>query len=751
MIWKRLEDGWLIMNKKDYLVQVAKRLRIEAQQGHIEGYSPPDYDFVKSLIRAHDKDEISNRQGQKLKDILSKYHNQLEKIGANPRKISRIKFPVGDDVSVWFSKDDDGKMWMNIKSPYNEDFISDIKTIKAKMRKWDATSKIWKVRVTKNKKYVKKAIEFIEENYDEELDINIPDVKFGRVYFEGSEFHFDTNEYNKEFKKRVKNNIYTSRWDGDEWIIRPRNFDEIDEVVSLIEDFDVEVGENVLSQLMDIKERIKEEKERKQELYELSKQKSLESDYDVDLPSDDLELYPFQKYAVKILDLRKKGLLSDELGMGKTISILAHIYNHQELRPIIVICPSSVKINWKREIVKWTEAEEDDIYILSGQTGDIVEGKKFYLVNYAILHHRLDDLLKLDYEGLIADESHFVKESDSKRTESTLDLAEKVENTYLLTGTPMPNRPIELWTQLQALQPDEPDFQSLWGNDDGYQGYAKKYCGAHKKTINGNTFWDMKGSLNMDELHNKLRQSIMIRRQKEDVLDELPEKRRFMIPLELNNRQEYKKAVNNFSEWMEEQGAGEGWEKSEVLVKMEKLKQLAWQGKYDHLVDWIDETLQQTDKLVVFAHHQELQEKLYERYEDRAVHLTGGMGSTERQNVIDEFTENEDVEICITSIKAGGIGINLQVANIAVFTEILWTPSDMSQCEGRVHRIGSESDQVDIYYLMAENTVEESIFKTINEKQEVIDEAIDGITEEKEKGILIDVLEDMNIDKSKDL
>jgi len=628
------------------------------------------------------------------------------------------------------------ELWYALYTPYNEGFKGTLKrNIHYTKREFDWNRKAWLVKVTFSKEEIKEAFRIIKNYFEINIDVEIPDIPFGKVFVEDDKLVFDV-DYDEDFINDIKQSlggIFDKKTKN--WYVSISKESKIDEVYRIIEEYNIKEDDDIDEYIENVKNQLIEERKKRRELAELSKQKSLNEDYEVSLPDDDdLELYPFQKYAIKMLDLRKKGLIADEMGLGKTVEVLTHLYNHQQWRPVLVIVPSSVKINWKREISKWTESSEDDICVLTGQNGNITRKKDWYIVNYAILHHRLEELLKLDYKAMIIDESHYIKNYKAKRTKSVKKLSENVEHIYCLSGTPMPNRPIELWSQINILNPKVEDFKTLWGNKNS-KGFAKKYCNAHENKWG----WDVDGASNLDELYNKLRKSVMIRRRKKDVLDELPDKRRLLVPLEIDNRSEYQQAEQNFTQWMNKYNPISNWEEAEILVRMEKLKQIAWKGKYKQMIKWVNDMLEHGDKTVIFAHHRELQSKLYEEYEDISVKIAGGMNDNDKQDAIDEFTNNDDIRLCITSTQAGGTGINLQVSSRAVFTEIGWTSSEHNQAEDRIHRIGQE-EQCDIYYLMAENTIEEEIFNLINQKQQKIDEAIDGIVDDSKKGIMMEIL-----------
>lgn len=728
---------------KEYILECTRALLEVCDGARTEdgkGFNKFDAKFVRDLMEQYEtRESLSLRQWHALSDALMKYKNQLSRMEYTTLRLKDIDFKgtaEEDKVKIEVRENK-----MVVDTPYNRKWLNEFKReIRKDNRTWNNEGKVWLVDIY-DLEVGEKVLDVTEKYFDVDLDVELPDVTFGTAKIGEFGIIFDT-QYDEEFIQKVKS--FRNRDYDDEnktWEVKLMSVDEVEKVESILDEWDIDVYPEVYEHIEDKWDGLKKEKERHKKLVKLSRQKSLKSEYDVDLPSDDLTLRPFQKFGVKMLDLREKGLIADEMGLGKTIQVLAHLYNKPDRRPVIVVVPSSVKFNWRREIIKWTEASKEDVQILKGENGRVEGGKDWYIVNYAILHHRLDSVEKVDCEALIVDESHYIKNRDALRTEATKNLGRSIKHIYCLTGTPMPNRPAELWQQLEILEPREEDFQSFWSNGNT-AGFARKYCGA-KQTRWG---WDVNGATNLDELQRKLRENIMIRRKKKDVLDELPEKQRFKVSMNLENRNEYKQAVNNFRRWMRNEDKANGdWGKAEVMVKIEKLKQLAWEGKYENMVEWIENVLTQVDKLVVFAHHQELQSKLYSDFEEDAVQLIGGMSSVNRQKVIDEFTENDEVKLMVASIKAAGTGINLQVASTAVFTEIGWTPSEHNQAEDRIHRMGQEDESVNIYYLMAEDTIEGTTFRAINEKQKIIDEAIDGVVDDDKKGVMMEVLEEEEI------
>lgn len=619
------------------------------------------------------------------------------------------------DVEVWIEGSN-----LCINSPYNEDFIKEIKLLRNRKFDWDRNINV--IRITRDKKDALKALELVKKYFNYEPNIELPDVHFGQLHgIRGSEagfIIFDT-EYDSMFIDEIKQ--LKGFWDTGKkvWKVKPRSLTHIQKIIELCRKWDIVITQSASEILSELKSTFEVMKKEKQKLLEMSKK--VTTDIEVRTP-EGTELYPFQKVGFEWLEKTQgKALIADEMGLGKTVQVLAWLYNHPEVRPVLVVCPNSVKLNWTREIKKWTE---ENTFIIRGMNGPIPEGFNFYVINYDILTSRLNQLKTISFKILILDESHYIKNYKAQRTKAVLELASGIENIVCLTGTPILNRPSELWTTLEILKPNERNLRSFWT-------FMKRYTNA-RKTRWG---WDFSGASNLDELQVLLRRSVMIRRLKKDVLKELPQKRRIMIPVEIENRNEYNEALNDFYEWYYEKERKTLDYNAELLVKIEKLKQLAVKGKLSAVKQYVKDVLENEEKIVIFAHHQNVQEELAKEF--NALRITGGMSSEKRQEVIDNF--NNGVRTVVVSMKAGGEGINLQKSRIAIFVEVGWTPSALKQAEDRIHRIGQEN-QVDIYYLIAEDTIEEYIWDVIQAKQRIIDEAIDGVTDEEEKGILVEVV-----------
>lgn len=698
-----------------------------------KGFSSYDITIVRGILSR--KDKLTHPQANTLKNILIKYRGQIDDIGFSVDRVRDIDTEVHEsgEVKLWFEGDDADKV-MAIKSPYDIVFVESIKELPPEVRRWNKQRRLWLVDVDYIKKYITQALGIIQDVYNVNFNIEIPDVVFGKAYVKNNSILWDVG-YDEKFVKKIKEMTYCRR---DEcWITKAKTMDDITIVHEILDTFDVKT-EGVYSHLQNAERMIEQKEVERDEAKRLLRTNELEAEYHIRLPSDAPELYPFQRVGVRLLDLRGKALLSDEMGLGKSCQTLAHLNNNPSYRPVLIISPSSVKINWKREIIKWTHSNGDDVCIVEGRTNNgLPQLDNWFIINYAIVHHRLEDLFKLNFGAIIIDESHYIKNHDSKRTEAVSKLCHRVEHIYCLSGTPMPNKPIELYSQLSVLNiTSVPEFNKLWGKE----GFAQKYCGAFKKRTRTKEYWDLSGATNLDELQTKLEKYIMIRRKKENVLKELPNKRRMMISVDIENRDDYNNVMDELRKTSKDKT---NYTSGKAFGQLEKLRDMSWKGKIVNVKKWIDDAVGQYDKIVVWAHHKELQRNLYNHYEDIALHLTGGMTSKQRQDIIDEFTNNDNIKVCVASMKSAGVGINLQISSCAIFTELLWSPADHKQCEDRVHRIGQESDTVEVYYLIANRTIEEEMFKIISHKQRLSDEAIDGAEVDDEKGMKVEVLKEL--------
>lgn len=442
-------------------------------------------------------------------------------------------------------------------------------------------------------------------------------------------------------------------------------------------------------------------------------------DMKVDLK--EITLYPFQKEGVAFLEERKgKALIADEMGLGKTIQAIAYLSLHLELRPAFVIVPASLKLNWKREISRCLPDEK--IKILSGRSVEGLERcpdckEYIYILNYDIVMDRLDELKKIESKVLIIDECHYIKNIKANRSKAVRKISKKIETIIALSGTPIVNRPVEFFNTLNLLRPDLfPSFMS----------FAFKYCEPKHNGFG----WDFKGASNQEELHKQLIKTIMIRRTKIEVLKDLPEKVRALVPIEMENQKEY----NNIMDIFTNIANGEG-KPHEALTCIEKAKQVAVREKLNNCIKWIEDFLESGEKLVVFATHHFVIDKLKEHFGDISVKLDGRDNMTAKQRSVDMFQEDENIRLFIGNIKAAGVGLTLTAASNVVHLELGWSPGEHDQAGDRVHRIGQENSVTE-WYLLADGTIEVEIAELIDMKRKNLDTILDGRNTEENKLLL---------------
>ncbi len=451
------------------------------------------------------------------------------------------------------------------------------------------------------------------------------------------------------------------------------------------------------------------------ELKEMFSEK--EKNLELDLPA---EIYPFQAEGVKFIMSKGGGLIGDEMGLGKTIQALSCL-RQPNMLPALIVCPASLKINWFREVKRWVPGAKPFI-MYGGSTHDMYRNHNIIIINYDIVKKHWAELKLMNFQVLITDECHYLKNSAAQRTKYTKQLAKVIPFKIALSGTPIINKPIELFSTLNMLEPDV--WKSQWT-------YAQRYCGAHHNGFG----WVFSGASHTDELHQILSETIMIRRTKCEVLKELPQKQRSVIPVELTNKVKYKEAEANLIKWLYDNEGEEAAIKAsnaETLVQFEKLKQMAVEGKMEAIFDWVNNALEEKDKLVIMATHHWVIDQIKEKYGDIAVKLDGRDSQQSRQKSIDGFQNNKNIKIFIGNIKAAGAGITLTAADTTLFVELGWTPGEHDQAEDRIHRIGQESDSVNIYYLIADNTIEDDIIKILDSKRKIVNKVLDGIEAEAE-------------------
>ena len=418
----------------------------------------------------------------------------------------------------------------------------------------------------------------------------------------------------------------------------------------------------------------------------------------------------YQRYCLSYIRRRKgHALLALDMGLGKTLIALAYANTYDK---IIIMCPASVKYQWAAEIEKWFGKQT--VCILSGKKlKSKISKAKYYIINYDILIAWKKELLSLKSDVLILDECHLLKTSGSKRTKAAVSISKQIQNIIGLSGTPMINRPIELFPVLKIIN------KTIFPN---YFKYGQRYC--YRKSFFAPCGFDYRGAHYVEELNKILKAKVMVRMCKEEVLGELPDTIQTVIPLEINMA-EYNQVRDDLVTWLKERN-----KKTDNLLamnKMEYLKQVSAKEKLPEIYRWIDNFLTTGKKLTLFATHKAIIQELMDRYKDSIIKIDGSTPVKNRRVIVKRFQTDGKIQILIGNTKAMGVGIDgiQEVCSDVCFLELPWTWADVSQAFSRLHRMGQKST-VNIYFFIAKSTIDEYIFKLISEKKELFNGIIDG-------------------------
>ena len=436
--------------------------------------------------------------------------------------------------------------------------------------------------------------------------------------------------------------------------------------------------------------------------------------------------YPYQLRGVRKIEwFNGRALLADEMGLGKTLQTLLWIQNHPEVRPIIVVCNASLKYQWEREAKMHIGMRAEVIEGTTVPQQRLITPHQLIIINYEILNWRgrkkkkdkdgwLYFLKKLKPKLIVIDECQAIKTRQAQRTKNVRKLCRGVPHVIALSGTPLTNRPAELWPTLNILRPKlYPSFIP----------YAFEYC--NPKLQYGR--WVYNGAENLDKLHIELKENVMIRRLKKHVLKELPPKTRIVIPMPIDNPKEYQRALHDFLGWLKTKSKllEKKARKAMQLSKVSYLLRLAGQLKLNNAIAWIDDFLDESDgKILLFVVHRKIVAQLREHYPNH-VHVDGSVTGRDRQHAVDKFQNDKRIRVFIGNIDAAGKGLNLTAASTVAFLELTWTPGQHTQAEDRVHRI-KQKEATTAYYLVGRETIEEKLCKIIQDKQHVLDAVLDG-------------------------
>ncbi len=445
-----------------------------------------------------------------------------------------------------------------------------------------------------------------------------------------------------------------------------------------------------------------------------------------------VEPYPYQQEGISFGLEHKRIIIGDEPGLGKTLQSIG-IVDTANVYPCLVICPSSLKINWQREFEKFTDKSALVLDNSVRTTWSYLLGMGMHqvaIVNYESLkkyfvwdiktgkQFRLKDVvfcpqIKM-FKSIIIDESHRVKDPSAQQTIFTKGLSVGKEWIILLSGTPVVNRPDDLIAQLSIMN----RLQQFGGRAK----FVADYCTDPKDK-------QAEPAVPLSELSRQLYDTCMIRREKAKVLPQLPDKTRVDLYVEISNVAEYQLAAYDLAAYLQEYTECTDWEirrkmRMEALVRFMTLRSLATMGKIAQAIDFINTFLESRKKLIVFCSLHDIVDELKKVF-PKAVTVTGRDNAVNKQAAVDAFQNNPDVQLIICSIKAAGVGLTLTASSDVAFIELAWTYADCCQCEDRAHRIG-QKDNVTCYYLLGRGTIDQTIYSLIHKKKSIANEIMNS-------------------------
>lgn len=449
-----------------------------------------------------------------------------------------------------------------------------------------------------------------------------------------------------------------------------------------------------------------------------------------------IQPYPYQlKGIARGLQL-KRFMNCDEPGLGKTLQSIATI-NLADAFPCLVVCPSSLKINWLREWEKFTDKKAmiltdkvRDTWTFFFQTGM----HQVFIVNYESLKKYFVQRIKKAegwtlrdvefrnsinlFKSVIIDESHRCKSASTQQAKFCKGICTGKEWVIELTGTPVVNRPKDLIPQLAIL-----DRMNDFG---GYKPFVDRYCSGQREASN------------LRELNFNLWKYCMFRREKSLVLTDLPDKIRQVNTCEITNRKEYMDAERDLIMYLQKYKDADDDKiakamRGEVMVRINILRQISARGKVRDVIEFVKDFRENGKKIILFCSLHEVVDQL-KRYFPTAVSVTGRDSQDEKQRAVDAFQNNPKADIIICSIKAAGVGLTLTASSNVAFVEFPWTYADCCQCEDQAHRIG-QKDSVTCYYFLGRRTIDEKVYRIIQEKKNIAN-AVTGSTEDIEENIV---------------
>jgi len=465
-------------------------------------------------------------------------------------------------------------------------------------------------------------------------------------------------------------------------------------------------------------------------LYDIEKEVDVDFEKYAKMDKRGWRVFPHQEEGIKFLLSKNNRVLGDDMGLGKTLmSTIASIESGSE--KILIVCPANAKINWFREINAYIP-EEDISIIKSGHWNP----KKYTIINYDILKnfHTIIDGRKvykeheihrhLDEEGfdlIILDEAHMVKNPSSNRAKIINQISKNIKRRWLLTGTPLANRPMDFFNLLKIC--DSPVTAS-------WKQYAFRYCDGKKfkKKLKNGTYkdiWLTDGASNLEELHERTK-NLILRRKKEDHLD-LPPKIVAPYYIEIDDMKEYGNVFEEYLEWAKSEGKRLG--AGRHMVELVVLRKYLALEKTKQTIELAEQAIENGQKVIIFTNFTHSFDVLMNHFGRIAVGHNGKMNSTQKQNSVDQFQNNNNIMVFVGNLISAGTAITLTEAEVVIMNDLDFVPANHAQAEDRAHRIGSQST-TNVYYPIAVDTIDEMMYDMLQKKKRIINTVVGDEQEE---------------------
>lgn len=414
-----------------------------------------------------------------------------------------------------------------------------------------------------------------------------------------------------------------------------------------------------------------------------------------------------QKIAIEKLAGSKRFILADDMGLGKTTStIIAALETGS--KKILIVCPTSLKINWQREIENYSDRS---IFICEGKKFSTEHD--FVIINYDILKNFHDPkdkekslLDQSNFDLVILDEAHMISNVQAQRTKIINSFVKKINRVWLLTGTPMTSRPMNYYNLLNII---ESSVAQNW------MAYAIRYCQGYQFKAGNRKVWNVSGASNLEELRDRTSKQIL-RRLKEDVLD-LPDKIITPVYLRLKSK-EYEDLMGEYYDWYDK-NPDESSSLTVQFSKLMKVRKVIANEKTKQTIEFAENILEQDKKIIIFTNFTDTLQTIYQHFGKKAVYLDGSCSNAVRQQAVDSFQNDEKIKVFVGNLKAAGVGLTLTSAEAVIMNDLSFVPAEHAQAEDRAYRYGQKNNVL-VYYPLFENTIEGAIYDILNKKKQII-------------------------------